>query len=151
MKNLWMRANTLTPRQLWTQTMNNFSSKRNRDFEHFLEDPILAFQADSTIYQSPILIEIFLVAIKGTKMGKKNCNHFSIDILGILSCSSSYYTHQILTEFRPRKDLDSFKSDLADCEKIRANIIVTQKAAAVQILIELLVVNDKADSDQGKM
>ena len=66
-----MRANTLTPRQLWTQTMNNFSSKRNRDFEHFLEDPILAFQADSTIYQSPILIEIFLVAIKGKKMGKK--------------------------------------------------------------------------------
>ena len=80
MKNLWMRANTLTPRQLWTQTINNFSSKRNRDFEHFLEDPILAFQADSTIYQSPILIEIFLVAIKGTKMGKKNCNHLSINI-----------------------------------------------------------------------
>ena len=71
MKNLWMRANTLTPRQLWTQTINNFSSKRNRDFEHFLEDPILAFQADSTIYQSPILIEIFLVAIKGRFLSQK--------------------------------------------------------------------------------
>ena len=150
MKNLWMRANTLTPRQLWTQTINNFSSKRNRDFEHFLEDPILAFQADSTIYQSPILIEIFLVAIKG-KNDHDEIFFLVTHILGILSCSSSYYTHQILTEFRPRKDLDSFKSDLADCEKIRANIIVTQKAAAVQILIELLVVNDKADSDQGKM
>ena len=71
MKNLWMRANTLTPRQLWTQTINNFSSKRNRDFEHFLEDPKLAFQADSTIYQSPILIEIFLVAIKGRFFSQK--------------------------------------------------------------------------------
>ena len=60
-----------------------------------------------------------------------------------MACSASYYTHQILTEFRPRATNEQFNHDLNDCEKIRANILVTQKAAAVQILIELLVSNQE--------
>ena len=51
----------------------------------------------------------------------------------MLACSASYYAHRVLTDFRPRREHDQFNHDLNDCEKIRANILVTQKAAIVQV------------------
>ena len=55
----------------------------------------------------------------------------------MLACSASFYAHRVLTDFRPRRDHDQFNHDLNDCEKMRATILVTQKAAVVQVKVKM--------------
>ena len=117
--------------------MNRFNDKnRSYDLADFMEDPLLSFQANEQIFRSPTLLEMFLTSLKG-----------------ILKSSASFYTLAMLTEFRPRKNSmrkDMNQNDLTDCEKIKGNILVTQKAAVVQILLEVMMPKTESDSERWK-
>jgi len=130
-KNLWQRLLNLMPRKLWTETLNRFTDKsRTYKLREYMEDPLLAFHANEQIFRSPTLLEMFLTSLRG-----------------VMKSSNSFYTLTMLTDFRVRSRKDANQNDLADCEKIKANILVTQKAAVVQILLEVMLPQAKDIDD----
>ena len=132
-KNLWLRLLSLMPRNLWTETLNRFNDNtKKHKLNEYMADPLLAFQANEQIFRSPTLLEMFLTSLRG-----------------VMKSSSSFYTLTMLTDFRVRNRKDTNQNDLNDCEKIKANILVTQKAAVVQILLEVMLPQSKDTEDSS--
>ena len=126
-KKLWLRLLNIIPRKLWCETLNRFTdTSRSYKLGEYMENPLLAFEVNEQIFMSPTLLEMFLTSLRG-----------------ILKSSRSYYNLKMLTDFRLRQRKDTNQNDLNDCEKIKGNILVTQKAGVVQILLEVMMPKDE--------
>ena len=64
LRRLWLRGQRLIPRDMWRRTINAFGSGK-MDMIDLYNDPLLGFRIDRELFNSPILIELFLHSLRG--------------------------------------------------------------------------------------
>eukprot|EP00092_Neocalanus_flemingeri_P019401 GFUD01021015.1.p1 GENE.GFUD01021015.1~~GFUD01021015.1.p1 ORF type:complete len:1102 (+),score=357.95 GFUD01021015.1:297-3602(+) len=113
-KQVWLRLNTVYPRQLWLLTVNSLTAPPAITQEELALDPLAVLRCDERVFRTGPILQIVLYMLK--------------------ACLAASRTRlsQYLVDQQPTTPalLDTEK------EELRNSLVLTQESAAIQILLE---------------
>jgi len=113
-KAVWLRLNTVYPRQLWLLTVNSLTTPPAITQEELALDPLAVLRCDERVFRTGSILHIVLYMLK--------------------ACLAASRTRlsQYLVDQQPSA------SGLLDTEReeLRNSLVLTQESAAIQILLE---------------
>jgi len=113
-KQVWLRLNTVYPRQLWLLTVNSLTTPPSITQEELALDPLAVLRCDERVFRTGPMLQIVLYMLK--------------------ACLAASRTRlsQYLVDQQPATPhlLDTER------EELRNSLVLTQESAAIQILLE---------------
>jgi len=127
-KQVWLRLNTVYPRQLWLLTVNSLTSPPAITQEELALDPLAVLRCDERVFRTGPILQIVLYMLK--------------------ACLAASRTRlsQYLVDQQPASPalLDTER------EELRNSLVLTQESAAIQILLECCQ-EEVGEGDGGRL
>jgi len=114
-KQVWLRLNTVYPRQLWLLTVNSLTTPPAITQEELALDPLAVLRCDEKVFRTGPILQIVLYMLKACLAASR-------------TRLSQYLVDHVVTG----------SPQLADTEReeLRNSLVLTQESAAIQILLE---------------
>jgi len=113
-KEVWLRLNTVYPRQLWLLTVNSLTSPPAITQEELALDPLAVLRCDERVFRTGPLLQIVLYMLKAC-----------------LAASRTRLSQYLVDQQPATPHLQD-----TEREELRNSLVLTQESAAIQILLE---------------
>ena len=113
-KQVWLRLNTVYPRQLWLATVNSLNQTPAITAEELAIDPLSVLRCDSRVFRSGPILDVLLYMLK--------------------ACLAASRTR--LSQYCLDQQLQNSNIQESEREELRNSLVLTQESTAIQILLE---------------
>lgn len=155
---LWLKLNSVIPRKLWVLTVNalqpplkNSSSlsldrplPNNITFQDFLEDPLIPLTVDRRVLRCPELLAIILRILSASLSACRS--QASV----LLRANPTVDVKSSSTPARSVSPLGNSSVSENEKEELRAALTAVQSSAAVQMLIEICLLDKIDDANSSE-
>ena len=113
---VWLRMNTVYPRQLWLLTVNHLTPPPKISQEDLALDPLAVLRCDDRVFRTAPLLSILLYMLKAC-----------------LAASRSRLCQYLQDQPPPGANTSLAETER---EELKNSLVLTQESAAIQILLE---------------
>ena len=149
---LWLKLNSVIPRRLWVLTVNALqpslinASTQSLDapfpnsitFDDFLEDPLIPLTVDKRVLRCPELLAVILRILSACLSASRS------QVSVLLRANPTLESKQSNTS-RSVSPLGSSNVSASEKEELRGALTAAQTSAAVQLLIEICLLEHDSD------
>ena len=128
---VWLRMNTVYPRQLWLLTVNHLTPPPNISQEDLALDPLAVLRCDDRVFRTAPLLSILLYMLKAC-----------------LAASRSRLCQYLQDQPPPGANTSLAETER---EELKNSLVLTQESAAIQILLETCQPGVDEEEERGSL
>jgi len=130
-RQVWLRMNTVYPRQLWLLTVNHLTPPPNISQEDLALDPLAVLRCDDRVFRTAPLLSILLYMLKAC-----------------LAASRSRLCQYLQDQPPPGANTSLAETER---EELKNSLVLTQESAAIQILLETCQPGVDEEEERGSL